>query len=100
MKDIKAIVDDISKRQDIGLQELQAILQSEDIDGIKYLRDKAAEKAKSIYGNKVFIRGLIEFTNYCKNDCYYCGIRHGNHNAQRYRLSDEQIFPHVCASGR
>ena len=37
MKDIKAIVDDISKRQDIGLQELQAILQSEDIDGIKYL---------------------------------------------------------------
>ena len=43
MKDIKAIVDDISKRQDIGLQELQALLQSEDIDGIKYLRDKAAE---------------------------------------------------------
>ena len=62
MKDIKAIVDDISKRQDIELQELQAILQSEDIDGIKYLRDKAAEKAKSIYGNKVFIRGLIELS--------------------------------------
>ena len=98
MKDIKAIVDDISKRQDIELQELQAILQSEDIDGIKYLRDKAAEKAKSIYGNKVFIRGLIEFTNYCKNDCYYCGIRHGNHNAQRYRLSDEQIFE-CCDTG-
>lgn len=98
MKDIKAIVDDISKRQDIGLWELQAILQSEDIDGIKYLRDKAAEKAKSIYGNKVFIRGLIEFTNYCKNDCYYCGIRHGNHNAQRYRLSDEQIFE-CCDTG-
>lgn len=98
MKDIKAIVDDISKRQDIGLQELQAILQSEDIDGIKYLRDKAAEKSKSIYGNKVFIRGLIEFTNYCKNDCYYCGIRHGNHNAQRYHLSDEQIFE-CCDTG-
>lgn len=98
MKDIKAIVDDISKRQDIGLQELQAILQSEDIDGIKYLRDKAAEKSKSIYGNKVFIRGLIEFTNYCKNDCYYCGIRHGNHNAQRYRQSDEQIFE-CCDTG-
>ena len=98
MKDIKAIVDDISKRQDIELQELQAILQSEDIDGIKYLRDKAAEKAKSIYGNKVFIRGLIEFTNYCKNDCYYSGIRHGNHNAQRYRLSDEQIFE-CCDTG-
>lgn len=98
MKDIKAIVDDISKRQDIELQELQAILQSEDIDGIKYLRDKAAEKSKSIYGNKVFIRGLIEFTNYCKNDCYYCGIRHGNHKAQRYRLSDEQIFE-CCDTG-
>ncbi|MCM1179514.1 MAG: [FeFe] hydrogenase H-cluster radical SAM maturase HydE [Clostridium sp.] len=53
----------------------------------------AADKAKQKYfGNKIYIRGLIEFSNYCKNDCYYCGIRHGNHNADRYRLSKEDIL--------
>ena len=46
----------------------------------------------------MYIRGLIEFTNYCKNDCYYCGIRKGNHNADRYRLSKEDIL-NCCAQG-
>ena len=50
------------------------------------------------YGTDVFIRGLIEFTNYCKNDCYYCGIRHGNRKAARYRLTQEQILA-CCAEG-
>jgi biotin synthase len=54
---------------------------------------KAADEARrSVYGTDVYIRGLIEFTNYCKNDCYYCGIRRGNKNASRYRLTAEQIL--------
>ncbi len=44
------------------------------------------------YGRKIFTRGLIEFTNYCKNNCYYCGIRNGNRNAGRYRLTEEEIL--------
>lgn len=44
------------------------------------------------YGRKVYFRGLIEFSSFCKNDCYYCGIRHGNRNARRYRLSGEEIL--------
>ncbi|MGI6161630.1 MAG: [FeFe] hydrogenase H-cluster radical SAM maturase HydE [Christensenellales bacterium] len=44
------------------------------------------------YGPKVFFRGLIEFTNYCRNDCYYCGINRSNKDARRYRLSDEEIL--------
>ena len=44
------------------------------------------------YGRKVYFRGLIEFTNYCKNNCFYCGIRYGNKNAVRYRLNREQIM--------
>ncbi|MCR5306900.1 MAG: [FeFe] hydrogenase H-cluster radical SAM maturase HydE [Oscillospiraceae bacterium] len=48
------------------------------------------------YGDAVFLRGLIEFTNYCKNDCYYCGIRHGNTRAQRYRLTADEILE--CAA--
>lgn len=60
------------------------------------LRDRAAELAREVraryYGNRVFIRGLIEFTNYCKNNCLYCGIRAGNPRASRYRLSPDEIL--------
>ncbi len=50
------------------------------------------------YGDKVFIRGLIEFSNYCKNNCYYCGIRAGNNCAVRYRLTKEEILA-CCREG-
>ena len=57
---------------------------------------QAAALAKKIreehFGNQIYVRGLIEFTNYCKNDCYYCGIRRSNRNAERYRLTIEQIL--------
>lgn len=57
---------------------------------------QAAALAKRIreehFGNQIYVRGLIEFTNYCKNDCYYCGIRRSNRNAERYRLTMEQIL--------
>jgi len=56
------------------------------------LREKALAARKAIYGNKVFIRGLIEFTNICKNDCYYCGIRKSNSSCHRYRLTRQQIL--------
>lgn len=52
----------------------------------------------SRYGNKVYTRGLIEFTNYCKNDCLYCGIRRGNAKANRYRLSEDEILE-CCEQG-
>ena len=60
------------------------------------LRDTAAAMAcelrRTYYGDRVFIRGLIEFTNYCRNNCYYCGIRAGNGKAERYRLTPEEIL--------
>ena len=56
------------------------------------LLDEAVKVREKHYGRKVFVRGLVEFTNYCKNDCYYCGIRCGNTNAHRYRLTKEQIL--------
>ena len=61
-----------------------------------------AQKALNLkiknYGKSIYVRGLIEFTNYCKNDCFYCGIRRGNRNAVRYRLSEEQIL-RCCEEG-
>lgn len=58
----------------------------------EYLTEKAHEVAVSNYGNNVYIRGLIEFTNYCIRDCKYCGIRKSNEKADRYRLSLEEIL--------
>lgn len=55
------------------------------------LRRRALALRRKIYGNKVFVRGLIEFTNYCKNNCYYCGLRCENNNLQRYRLTADEI---------
>lgn len=53
---------------------------------------------EQFYGKRVFIRGLIEFTNYCRNDCYYCGIRRSNREADRYRLTQEEILA-CCEEG-
>ena len=53
---------------------------------------------KQYYGNKVYTRGLIEFTNYCKNNCYYCGIRRDNRHIERYRLTEEEILG-CCRQG-
>ncbi|MBR6106827.1 MAG: [Oscillospiraceae bacterium] len=58
----------------------------------------ARAEALQIFGNKVFIRGIVEFSNYCKNDCLYCGIRRSNANAQRYRLTDDEILE-CCDEG-
>ena len=62
------------------------------------LTSKAVSARQAVYGNKVFIRGLIEFTNFCKNDCYYCGIRGSNKSVSRYRLTPEQVL-HCCKTG-
>lgn len=62
------------------------------------LLKKALDTKLDNYGNGIFVRGLIEFTNYCKNDCYYCGIRCGNKNVHRYRLTEEEILS-CCDTG-
>ena len=67
-------------------------------DQEEYAYRAAREVREAVYGKAVYLRGLIEFTNYCRNDCYYCGIRRSNKNAQRYRLSEEQILS-CCAQG-
>jgi len=58
----------------------------------EYLANKARKVCESYYGKDIYARGLIEFTNYCRNNCYYCGIRCGNRNVSRYRLGREEIL--------
>lgn len=64
----------------------------DDSDILQYLFSLARKKQSQYYGKKVYIRGLVEISNICKNDCFYCGIRASNAKAERYRLSPEQIL--------
>lgn len=67
--------------------------------GVSYLQKLAQETAVSCFGTGIYMRGLIEFTNYCRNNCYYCGIRRGNEKLKRYRLTPEEILS-CCDKGR
>ena len=62
------------------------------------LYEQAHSAREKIFGNKIYLRGLIEFTNFCKNDCFYCGLRHGNSELERFRLTKEEILE-CCAEG-
>lgn len=92
------IIDRIEQTGNIDRETLELLLTIEDGALKEYLAAKARETAQRIYGNQVYIRGLIEFTNYCRNDCYYCGIRRSNGCAERYRLSKEEILS-CCKNG-
>ena len=63
-----------------------------DPETVELLRQEAVRIQKKYFGNKIYTRGLVEFTNYCRNDCYYCGIRRSNTNAVRYRLTKDEIL--------
>lgn len=78
--------------------ELAEFIQSVDEKTRQELYETASAIKQKYYGDAVFVRGLIEFTNYCKNDCYYCGLRKSNKNVERYRLSKDQILE-CCAVG-
>ena len=67
-------------------------------DATEFLGVEADKVRRKIYGDAVYIRGLIEMTNYCKNDCFYCGIRRSNTDATRYRLTEEEIME-CCREG-
>jgi biotin synthase len=78
--------------------ELLRFIRTEDSNEIESLFAEARTVREKHYGKSVYFRGLIEFTNYCKNDCYYCGIRRSNANLERYRLSADGILD-CCRRG-
>ncbi|MDO5559023.1 MAG: [FeFe] hydrogenase H-cluster radical SAM maturase HydE [Oscillospiraceae bacterium] len=92
------IIEKLKKTQDLDDNELRQLLECQNTDDIEYLRKSAEMVRQEHYGKDVYIRGLIEISNFCKNNCYYCGIRAGNKNTDRYRLSSEQILD-CCKNG-
>jgi len=96
MNTIPYLIDKLASEQQLTRNELLCIVN--DNSYLHLLLEKADKVRNVIYGRNVFIRGLIEFSNYCKNDCYYCGIRCSNNKANRYRLSKEAILT-CCKNG-
>ncbi|MBR1810614.1 MAG: [Clostridia bacterium] len=82
--------------RDLSDAELRAMLETDAFDA--QLIAAADNVRRASYGTDVYVRGLIEFTNYCRNNCYYCGIRAGNAQAARYRLTKAQILD-CCREG-
>lgn len=92
------LIDCLAEQHSLSPDEYRYILDHVNDEIAEYTRQKAVYFQKQIYGNDVYIRGLIEISNYCKNDCYYCGIRNGNSSCTRYRLTKEQILS-CCKNG-
>ena len=91
------LIDQLYKEHALDLEAYAFLIANQDAELRGYARERAVSLRKEVYGNKVFTRGLIEFTNICKNNCYYCGIRKGNAACHRYRLSPEEIYACVDA---
>lgn len=94
---MKKLVDKLRKNNTLSKEELISLINC-DKETQEYLAKQAEEVRTEHYGKDVYLRGLIEFSNYCKQDCYYCGIRKSNTNCQRYRLSLEDIME-CCKEG-
>ena len=92
------LIEKLERENSLSLEEYKYLIDNRDDESACLLREKADKARRRVYGNKVFIRGLIEISNICKNDCLYCGIRKGNRSCQRYRLSEEDILT-CCKEG-
>ena len=89
---MKLLIDKLSQKSILHKEEWIFLLSNRNSEITAYACEKARQVSVQHYGKKVFARGLIEFTNYCKNNCLYCGIRAGNKKTTRYRLSKEEIL--------
>lgn len=91
----RELIDKLRQDRTLLREEWMWLIRHRNDEAAAYLFGLAREIRHAVFGNTVYIRGLIEISSYCKNDCYYCGIRRSNRFAQRYRLTPEEILP--CA---
>lgn len=95
---MKELIDKLYSNKELTAPEFKALIEGRTQALSEYLFEKSRQVRMTHYGNDIYMRGLIEFTNYCKNDCYYCGIRKSNSKVQRYRLTEEDIL-NCCQTG-
>jgi len=95
---MRSLIGKLKETKTLTREEWIALIENRTPALAEYLFEQARKVREEYYGKDIYIRGLIEFTNYCKNDCYYCGIRRSNQNAPRYRLTKEEIIE-CCTYG-
>ena len=95
---MKTIVDKLCQDHTLNAEEYRSLLLCQDTEANAYLQQKAQQTTLARFGNAVFIRGLIEISNRCRNNCLYCGIRKSNTMVSRYSLSRETILS-CCREG-
>ena len=98
MDKLFSIIDSLSAGARLTEEQFEYLVSHRSDEGARLLQERAAAVRDDIYGRAIFIRGLVELSNVCKNDCYYCGIRKSNPDLPRYRLSETQIM-HCVRSG-
>lgn len=92
------MIDKLRRERKLSAEGYKALLLCQDAEVLEYLQRQAQEETLARFGNKIFIRGLIEISNRCRNNCYYCGIRKENRNIARYELTQEEILA-CCREG-
>ena len=92
------LIEKLEKEHSLSVNDYEFLIESRSEESAALLREKADRVRREIYGTDVYIRGLIEISNFCKNDCLYCGIRKGNKSCERYRLTEEEILS-CCEQG-
>ena len=95
---MKELIERLYREQTLAPGELRTLLLECRGENLDFLMQKARTVAQSHFGNKIYIRGLIEVGNCCHNDCLYCGIRRSNRHLERYRLDEETILA-CCRHG-
>lgn len=89
---MKELIDKLQKERTLTKTEWITLIDGRTPGLAEYLFEKARDERHGYYGHDVYVRGLIEYTNYCRNDCLYCGIQKSNHNITRYRLTEDEIL--------
>lgn len=92
MAELFSLIDKLATNHSLTLAEYRTLIEGQTSELQQYAAEKADATRRHIYANHVYIRGLIEIGNICRNDCLYCGIRRSNNNCERYILSDEEIL--------
>ncbi len=95
---MKKLIDKLAEKHALTRTEFRQLLDNRSAALEAYAADLARAAAVRQFGKGIYIRGLIEITNICKNDCYYCGLRRSNTKCRRYRLTDEEILA-CCENG-
>ena len=97
MNDARELIERLGEKHSLSVSEYETLVENFNEENAEILRKYADKARRAHYGNKIFIRGLIEVSNICKNDCYYCGIRRSNREVDRYRLTADEILECVDA---